>query len=215
MTLRHWSLVVLGIAFLSGPRIWAQAKHGEFEKKSDVGTIELRFGAQEGRASGLVETGGRQFAAGVGVLAYLGQGRVTHRTNFNFALDVLPLSSTDFFDQSLGARARINKTLLILNPGLGFDVVQSPHVDVALHYGGAIVRNFTTFQLRDTSGQFQDVCDLEAFRSRCPARWSFLGNAGASARFFPRRDKPFYFGIDYTRYALGRNQIVGTIGFAF
>jgi hypothetical protein len=36
-----------------------------------------------------------------------------------------------------------------------------------------------------------------------------------SLRVFPKEGFPLYFGFDYTRYAILKNQFVGTIGIAF
>ncbi len=210
-----WVVPALGVILAATIPGAAQEEPRGFEKASNHGAADLRAGAGWGRASSLVERGGGQFDIGFGLLAYFGQEGVRHRFGFNFALDFLPVDTTDFFDETLGTRARLSKQLLILNPGLGFDVVQTPHVDVTLHYGGALVANLTRFELRNTFGQFEDVCNLEAFRNLCPTRWGFLGNARVGARFFPRRNHPFYFGVDYARYALGRNHLVGTIGLAF
>lgn len=83
------------------------------------------------------------------------------------------------------------------------------------NFGDAVVGNLTTFELPNTFGEWEDVCHLNAFEAYCPSDWNFFGNAGASLRVFPKEDFPLYFGVDYTRYAVLKNQLVGTIRFTF
>ena len=146
---------------------------------------------------------------------YLGQGSVTHRFSLQFAGDYLPISSAEFFDPGLSSDVRIREELGVFNPALGFDILQTSRVDLTVRYGGAAVGNFTRLLLRERTGSFEDVCNLEAFEESCPTRWSLLGNAGVSFRIFPRENGRFYFGADYTRFATAKNQFVGTFGWAF
>lgn len=146
---------------------------------------------------------------------YLGREGMLRRVSIQFGFDFVPIRSSEFFDPDLGRFGRVSDQFLSINPALAFDVVQTSHVDVTLRYGGAPVVSFTTIELETLTGEFRDVCDVEPFSGLCPADWSFLGNAGATLRIYPRRDSGFHFGVDYTRFAGRLNQLVGVIGVTF
>jgi hypothetical protein len=120
----------------------------------------------------------------------------------------------------LGSEARLRKELFIFNGFAGIDPVRTPHLDLTLRYGGAFIANSTTFYLKEAYGgdlfsNFQDVCNLEAFTNRCPTHRTLLGNEGVSLRIYPHRNGRFYFGLAYTHFALGRNELMATVGAAF
>jgi hypothetical protein len=206
----------LGVAILlaaAAPLGWAQPGSG-FVKESARGTVDLRVGALwPGRETPYAEAKTR-FDIGMRVAPYLGQGRVTHRLSAQFAFDYIPVSRFDYFDPVLGSDARLRESIVAFGPALGIDIVQTPQVDITVRYGAAALANLTTLELRDVYGNWEDVCHLEAFRGACPSRWNFVGNAGASLRVFPKKDFPLYFGVDYTRNAGIKNQLVGIIGLA-
>lgn len=186
-----------------------------FEKKSARATFDFRVGGMwPGREA--VFTGIRtRTALGVRVAPYLGKGKFSHRLSIPITVDYVPISTHEYYDPDLGSDARFREQYAIINPAVGFDVVQTPHVDLTAHFGGALVGNLTTFELPNNFGEWEDVCHLNAFDPYCPSNWNFFGNGGASLRIFPKENFPLYFGVDYTRYAVLKNQLVGTIGFAF
>lgn len=186
-----------------------------FDKKAAWGTGEFRVGAMwPGREA--VFTGARtRTALGVRIAPYLGKGKFTHRLSLPISLDYIPVSTFEYFDSNLGSDARFTEQYVVFNPGLGIDLVQAPRVDLTARFGGAVVANMTRFELPNIFGEWEDVCHLNAFDNYCPSDYSFLANGGVSLRIFPKEDFPLYFGVDYTRYAVLRNQFVGTIGLAF
>jgi hypothetical protein len=218
---RAWlAVLVLLVLLTTGILAHGQEATETFLKKSDRGTAEFRMGAGWGRASGLVPRSGKQFDLGFAMAHYLGRKHFLHRVSLGWSLDWLPVDTTTYFDQNLGSDARLRKELGILNGSVGIDPVQTSHLDLTLRYGGAFVLNSTTFYLKEAYGgglfsDFQDVCNLEAFTNRCPTHLTFLGNEGASLRIFPHRNGQFFFGVTYTHYALGRNQLMATVGTAF
>jgi len=193
---------------------WAQ-RGPEFDKESARATLDFRVGALwPGRETAFAEAKTR-FDFGMRIAPYLGQGRVTHRLSLQFSFDYIPVSRFDYFDPVLGSDARLRESIVAFGPALGFDIVQTPQVDITVRYGAAALANLTRLELPDVYGNWEDVCHLEAFEGACPSRWNFVGNAGTSLRIFPKKDFPLYFGVDYTRYAGIKNQLVGIIGLGF
>lgn len=150
---------------------------------------------------------------GVKVAGYLNRESVL-RPNLQLAFDYLPVSRQDYYNFELKSPARIREHLFIANPGIGLDVQGSGFV-LAFHYGLAAVGKWTSLALLDRYDRYENVCSLQAFSTSCPLAWNFLGNGGGGVRAFPLRNNPFYLGIDYTRYAGRKNQLVGTIGAIF
>jgi len=207
-----FGLSVLFVAL--APLGWAQRGPG-FEKVSARGTTDLRIGALwPGRETPYAEAKTR-FDFGMRIAPYLGQGRVTHRLSLQFSFDYIPVSRFDYYDPVLGSDARLRESIAAFGPALGFDIVQTPQVDLTVRYGGTALANLTRLELPDVYGDWEDVCHLAAFEGACPSRWNFVGSAGASLRIFPKKDFPLYFGVDYTRHAAIKNQLVGIIGLAF
>jgi len=206
------SLVLLGLSLSAHAQSPFPAS---YDKKLTRLTLDFRIGAMwPGREA--VFTGVRtRTAMGVRVAPFLGKGKFTHRLSIPFTFDYVPVSTHEYFDQDLASDARFREQYAVINPAVGFDIVQTPNVDLTAHFGGALVGNLTTFELPDNFGQWEDVCYLNAFDPYCPSKWNFFGNGGASLRIFPKENFPLYFGVDYTRYAVLKNQLVGTIGFAF
>jgi hypothetical protein len=205
--------VVLAAGLMLAGAGEAAAQRG-FER-SGRGAIELRLGAHWKQGERQAELEETKFSGGFRGAYHPLDRRGLRRLSFQFAFDYVPVSTVAFFDRQFGVPARFRDEILIINPAAGFDVVQSPHVDLTLRYGGALVGNRTRFELPDFFGQFQDVCGFREFEDVCPSRWNFLGNAGVGARFYPSRWGNFFFGVDFTRYAISRNQLVGTLGWAF
>lgn len=186
-----------------------------FDKQSARMTLDFRVGALWPGREATFASANTRFSLGARFAPYLGRGRVTHRLSLQFGIDYIPVSKYEYFDDFLQSDVRYREEILVLNPALGFDVVQTPHVDLVVRYGGAAMANRTRLELPDIYGQFEDVCHLQAFEGACPSRWNFVGNAVTSLRLFPKDGLPLYFGVDYTRYAAYKNQLVGTVGFAF
>jgi hypothetical protein len=210
--LRIITVVTLLLTVASGREAAAQLTGFE---RSGRGSVELRLGAhwkQGLRQQELEET---KFSGGFRGIYHPIDRPGIRRLSVQFAFDYVPVSTIEYFDQQLGSPARFRDEILIVNPTLGFDVVQSPRVDLVVRYGGALTGNRTRFELPNFLGQYQDVCRFQGFEDLCPSRWNFLGNAGAGARFYPSRWGNFFFGADFTRYAFSRNQLVGTLGWAF
>lgn len=186
-----------------------------FDKQATRMTLDLRIGAMWPGREATFASESTRFSVGARFAPYLGRGSVTHRLSVQFGIDYIPVSKYEYYDDLLQSDVRYREEILVLNPALGFDVVQTPRVDLVVRYGGAAMANLTRLELPDIYGQFEDVCHLEAFEGDCPSRWNFVGNAGTSLRLFPKEGFPLYFGVDYTRYAAYKNQLVGTVGFAF
>lgn len=181
-------------------------------REAHFGILDFRIGAMwPGRETPLAEANTR-FNFGMRFAPYLGDGHVTRRLSAQIAVDYNPVSRTDFFDPVLG-NARLREEIVLVNPALGFDVVQASQLHLTVRYGGAGVANLTRLELPNIYGEYQNVCNLAAFRGACPSRWGFVGNAGAALRIFPKQGFPLYFGVDYTRYAALKNQLVGIVGF--
>ena len=107
--------------------------------------------------------------------------------------------------------------MLLFNPSLGVDVLQTRRVLVTLRGGGAWTGDYTSFSLErdevdEDESPYENVCDLQAFARRCSSSYGFVGTAGAGVRVFVMRDLGLAVGADYTRYSNGWNQVVGTIG---
>lgn len=203
---------------LLAPILAAQAQTPfptSFEKKAARATLDFRIGGMwPGREAAF--TGIRtRTALGVRVAPFLGKGKFTHRLSIPVTFDYVPVSTHEYYDPFLASDARFREQYAIINPAVGFDLVQTSHIDLTAHFGGALVGNLTTFELPSNFGEWEDVCHLNAFDPYCPRNWNFLGNGGASLRIFPKENFPLYFGVDYTCYAVLKNQLVGTIGFAF
>ena len=186
-----------------------------FEKQAARATIDFRVGAMWPGREAAFASAGTRWSFGARVAPYLGKGGFRHRLSLPITFDYIPVSRFDYFDPNLASDARYREQFVLINPGIGVDVVQTPRVDVTIRYGAAIVGNLTRFELPNIYDEWEDVCHLEAFEGYCPSDWNFLGNAGASLRVSPKEGFPLYFGLDYTRYAGLNNQLVGTIGFAF
>jgi hypothetical protein len=211
----RFALLVAGALFVGLGSLSAQPGGAAFQKDTVRATLDFRVGALwPGRETAFAEAKTR-FDFGVRVAPYLGQGRVTHRLSLQFAFDYIPVSRFDYFDPVLGSDARLRESIVAFGPALGFDIVQTPQVDITVRYGAAALANLTRLELPDVYGNWEDVCHLEAFEGACPSRWNFVGNAGTSLRIFPKKDFPLYFGVDYTRYAGIKNQLVGIIGLGF
>jgi len=209
------AILVAGAVFVGLGSLSAQPGGTTFQKDTVRATLDFRMGALwPGRETPYAEAKTR-FDFGMRMAPYLGQGRVTHRLSAQFAFDYIPVSRFDYHDPVLGSDARLRESIVAFGPALGFDIVQTPQVDITVRYGGTALANLTRLELPDVYGQWEDVCHLEAFEGACPSRWNFVGSAGASLRIFPKRDFPLYFGVDYTRHAGIKNQLVGIIGFAF
>jgi hypothetical protein len=210
---------VLTMVLAVGILAKAQEENQPFEKKSARGSYELNVGGGWSRPSGLLPGGGGQFDIGIAGIHYLGRRRIMHRLSYSWELDYVLAGTSTYFDQTLGSDARVRKQQLILNETMGFDLVQTSHLDLTLRYGGALIDNMTTFYLKDSSEPsftgYRNVCSLDAFSSRCSAHFSALGNEGVGLRIYPRRHSPIYFGVTYTRFALGGNRLVATIGASF
>jgi hypothetical protein len=213
------AVLILPVLLTTGILAKAQEENQPFEKKSGMGSYELNVGSGWSRPSVLLPGGGRQFDIGIAGIHYLGRKRVMHRISYRWELGYVLAGTSTYFDQNLGSDARVRKQQLMLNESMGFDLVQTSHLDLTVRYGGAIIDNLTSFYLKDSSEPsftgYKNVCSLDAFRSRCSAHLSVLGNEGVGLRVYPRRHSPIYFGVTYTRFALGGNRLVGTIGGSF
>jgi hypothetical protein len=213
---KAWCIFFATLMALTGAGMARSQMPGSpFSKASDRVTMDLRVGAMwPGQPATF--TGERtRTALGMSIAPYLGQGKVMHRFSIPIVIDYIPVSTYEYFDPSLASDARFLEQYVVINPSLGVDLVQTTHIDLTAHFGGAFVGNLTTFELPDNFGGWEDVCHLNAFDHYCPSNWNYLGNGGMSLRVFPKENFPLYFGVDYTRYAVLKNQLVGTIGFAF
>ncbi len=212
MTSLWAALIVLSFA----EEAVAQGPQG-FDKQAARVTLDFRVGALWPGREAIFAPPGTRFSFGARVAPYLGREGVAHRFSIPIGFDYVHISRYEYFDPGLGSDARFREQYVVIGPGLGFDVVQTRQVDLTVRYGAAAVGNLTTFELPNIYDydEWEDVCHLSAFEGYCPSDWNFLGNAGASLRLFPKQDFPLYFGVDYTRYAGLKNQLVGTVGFVF
>ena len=178
-------------------------------------TFDVRGGVAHQESGTLNDKSSTLGAVGLGFSVQFGRDLKFQRWRFGVAFDVVPLSGETFFDPVLDDDVRIEDDLIIVNPRIGFDIVQKPKADLTLYYGGAAVGVTRTFMLRGAFGDFESVCNFNAFRDECPERWNWLGNAGVSLRYYPKANGRLYVGSDYTRYATGKNSVMGTIGIRF
>ena len=206
---------VVGLALLSTPLMAPAQAPPQAGKQAARATFDFRVGALWPGREAVFAPAGTRFSFGLRVAPYLGQGRITHRLSIPIGFDYIPVSRYDYFDPNLNSDARFREQYVLINPGLGVDIVQKQRVDLTLRYGAAAAANLTTFELPSIYAEWEDVCHLQAFEGYCPSDWNFLGNAGVSLRVFPKEDYGLYFGVDYTRYAGLKNQLVGIIGLAF
>ncbi len=188
---------------------------GQVDQQTAHAAMDLRLGAFWETISAPSRQTESHFNVGFGFTPYLGHGTVRHRFSLPFAIGYVPISSTTFFEPAFGSDVKLATQLLTLNTSLAFDIVQKPRVALAAHYGGAGVRNYTTFSLETVNGGFQNVCHLRAFAGNCPSEWNYLGNGGVTLRVLPMKYRRWYVGLDYTRFAGSKNQLVGAIGAAF
>ena len=179
-----------------------------------LATIELRGGVAHQDDISLNGKSNTLGAIGLGFSMQFGHDYRFHRWRVGILLDVVPLSSETMFDASLGTDVRVEDDLLIINPRIGYDIVRKPRLNTTIYFGGAAVGVTRTLMLQDRFDVFADVCDVQGFSDRCPEQWNWLGNAGANLRFYPNASQ-FYVGIDYTRFATGKNSIMGAIGWRF
>lgn len=205
------------VVFAAVPMLFVLATpaSAQFMKEYNRVGIDLRLGALWQQGMGLVDHKSTRFAVGGRFFAYLGKKSLLHRLSAQVAVDYVPLWSTKYYDEWLGSVVKLSEHILVLNPRLGFDVVQTSQFDFTVHYGSAGYANRNRIALPNIYGEFEDVCYLDALEGACPSDWRFLGNAGAGFRVFPKKGLPFYIGADYTRYGGRKNQLVGTVGLSF
>ncbi len=177
--------------------------------------VSVRLGAINRKGITFNGTNHTLFTGGGALSFYLPPEFLAHRFKVQVGGDVASLSTEQFFDFDLGAEVRIERNLIFVNSAIGFEVIQAPRFDLTVHYGGALTVDDTNFLIETFLGEFNDVCHLSAFAAECPTFKSFLGNAGVGFRAFPRENGRFFLGMDYTRFAGGINQTVGTFGWAF
>jgi len=157
------------------------------------------------------------FTGGGRFVMYLGESAIARRLSGAIGVNGLQVRSTKYFDAALGSFVQSNTYVIVTNPAIGFDVLQFARVQLTVRGGGAWIVDETTFSLQRThpdedGSDYENVCDLEAFDQRCFSDHDFVGTAGAGIRFFVSPNRAFAFGVDYTRFTNGWNQVVGTFG---
>lgn len=187
----------------------------EWTKNNAFIDVSVRLGALNRKGITFNGRNNTLFEGGGALSFYLLPETLAHRFKVQVGADVASLSREQFFDFDLGAEVQINQSLFFLNSSIGFEVIQAPRFDLTVHYGGALTVDDTNFLIETFLGEFNNVCHLSAFAAECPTFKSFLGNAGVGFRVFPRENGRFFLGMDYTRFAGGINQTVGTFGWAF
>lgn len=200
----------------------AQQAMGEDPKKDLAhGTFEVRFGGLWEGANSPTDIDRTGFGSiGFRFAAYTGQGAVTRRLNVQISYDAVIISDTEVFNPSLDQNVFVIKRAHVLNPAVGFDVVQTSHVDLTAHIGVAALGNHTKVldplsPIDDDEGGLESLCSLQEFQATCGTEWNYLGNAGGNLRIYPKKGSNIFFGVAYTRYAAGINQLVGTFGGRF
>ena len=187
----------------------------EWSKNKAFIDVSVRLGALNRKGITFNGRNNTLFEGGGALSFYLLPETLAHRFKVLVNADVVSLSREQFFDFDLGAEVQINQSLFFLNSSIGFEVIQAPRFDLTVHYGGALTVDDTNFLIENNFGEFEDVCRFQAFAPECPTRTGFMGNGGVGFRVFPKENGRFFLGMDYTRFAGGINQTVGTFGWAF
>jgi hypothetical protein len=184
--------------------------------------VELRVGALWPHAPVIVDfedldTSTTRPSAGGRLNLYFGSGRFERRLSFQIAVDWAELGASEFVDERLGSGARAEGHWVSVVPALGVDLVRTPRLSADARIGPAILVDLTTFLLQRhdpdfDESDFENVCDLVAFKDRCNERVRGGGAVGVGARFIVKPSWKLFVGFDYTRFTTGRNVLVATVG---
>jgi hypothetical protein len=217
-TLAAIATVALGLA-AARP---AAAQSGAVKDDGVPLVMELRVGALWPRSPVIVEPDDddpstTRPAVGGRLGLYFGNGTLERRLSLQIAVDWAELGSIEFVDEALGSGARTEGHWFAVVPALGIDVVRRPRMSLDVRAGPAILVDLTTFLLQRhdpdfDESDFDNVCDLVAFKDRCSERIRAGGAVGFGARYVVKPSWKLFVGFDYTRFTVGRNVLVATVG---
>jgi len=176
------------------------------------GSIEARVGRLSFN-DGKSDHNDNFFAVGFKVRGYLGKGKITRKTSVDVSFDYLPISKEEF--NVFGNEVRRNIYGLLFSPGMGFDVFRNSRVNVSVNGGINIYGEVQALALRNTYGQWQNVCTYTYLPEYCKSKWGILANYGAEVNYSPSRNNPIYFGFSYSGFINNSHHFAGTFGVVF
>jgi hypothetical protein len=154
------------------------------------------------------------------IAVYPWAGDTARRFSIQFVGDYVYRGDDEAFDAALGSWTKVTDHYFTLSPALGVDLVRTEHVTLEVRGGPTVVGEERTFSLErefvdfDNSEEFENVCDLTAFRDRCESAYDFSGHVALGLRVRPKPGSAVFFGVDYTWLTSDQHQIVGTVGLA-
>ena len=138
--------------------------------------------------------------------------------------DYAGLGSTESVEAGLGL-VRREGHWFVLTPAVSVDLLKTSRIAASARVGPSVIGELTTFLLERSDpsctysagvysceGDFDNVCDLTAFESRCAEHYRAAFALGGGIRWHPHRTWPLFFGIDYTWLSGHQHLLVGTIG---
>jgi hypothetical protein len=197
---------MLGLVIVTRP---AQAQGPE---RPVVGETDLRLGAiwpTEAQQS-LPSFGGR-----LALWTWLNPDGNTKPVSIQITGDFRRLDRVEAYDPDVGGNAVTKRSVFVLGPSVGFDLLRTGHVDFDVRVGGSLVAEHRSFGLDIPGGNYtglNNLCAFELFRERCGTDWDFAGVVGLGLRLAPDPDGMLYFGADYSWLTRKQHQLVGTIG---
>lgn len=146
------------------------------------------------------------------------------RLGLHLVGDYAELGSTEYTEAGLGP-VRREGHWFVLTPAVSVDLLKTSRIIASARAGPSVIGELTTFLLERSDpsctyvagvyscdGDFDNVCDLTAFESRCAEHYRAALALGGGIRWHPHRTWPLYVGLDYTWLTSDQNVLVGTIG---
>lgn len=146
------------------------------------------------------------------------------RLGLHLVGDYADLGSTEYIEESLGLVRREGHWFAV-TPAISVDLLKTSRIIASARAGPSVIGELSTFLLdrshpscsvvngiSSCEGDFDNVCDLTAFESRCAEHYRAALALGGGLRWHPRRTGALYFAIDYTWLSTDQNVLVGTIG---
>jgi opacity protein-like surface antigen len=146
------------------------------------------------------------------------------RLGLHLVGDYAERGSTEYAEAGLGP-VRREGHWFVVTPAVSVDLLKTSRIAASARAGPSVIGELTTFMLERSEascsvvsgvysceGDFDNVCDLTAFETRCAERYRAALALGGGIRWHPHRTWPLSFGIDYSWLSPDQNVLVGTIG---
>lgn len=205
------AIVVSAIIFCSLG--FAQSPDKPMAKTNPTGTIELRVGAIHAAGNYLTARPGNHFSAGF-MLSYnpwYAKNSLLNRLTFRGSFDGAGMANQ--VDTSSGKYLKLRERLYFVNLGAGFDALRSERLEITPHFGFALARDSFSVAAQGYYGYMQSICSY--YGGVCESKWGLPAAAGMEFRYFPSKNGRFFFGLDPTKFAGRKSEIVATIGYKF